>query len=248
MGDIMEMGKTTAVVLAAGKGKRMHTSVAKQFLKLRDKPVLYYSLKAFEDSDVDEIVLVAGSDQVEYCREHIVTKYHISKVVQVIEGGKERYDSVYRALKYIQGVDYVLIHDGARPFIMSQQIDHIIRQVKEYKACMFGTPVKETVKVVNREEYIESTLDRNTLWTAQTPQAFSYASIRKAYDLFNEEVNRDGLPVTDDAMVYETYLKKPVKMIQGDYHNLKITTVEDLILAKALMDDKRIIEKALDIM
>jgi 2-C-methyl-D-erythritol 4-phosphate cytidylyltransferase len=232
----MDKNRITAIVLAAGKGKRMNMPVAKQFLKLRDKPVLYYSLRAFEDSSVDEIILVTGSDQMEYCREHIVSLYNINKAVQIIEGGNERYSSVYQALKNVKNADYVLIHDGARPFITVEMIEYIIQQVKKYKACIIGTPVKETIKVVNQEGYIMSTPDRSNLWSAQTPQAFSYAALRRAYDLFYEKIDKSRLLVTDDAMVYETYMKKQVKMLKGDYRNLKITTEEDMIWAKVIVD------------
>lgn len=229
------MNKVTAIVLAAGQGKRMNSAVAKQFLMLSDKPVIYYSLKAFEESLVDEIILVTGDGQVDYCLNEIVGKYHLSKVVKVVEGGKERYDSVFQALINADKTDYVLIHDGARPFISSKLINGIIESVKEWKACILGMPVKETIKVVDDQGYITSTPNRNTLWAAQTPQAFDYASILKAYESFYGVKDRTSIAVTDDAMVYETFLKQPVRMIPGDYNNIKITTPEDLILAEELL-------------
>lgn len=234
MNGVIQMNKITAIILAAGQGKRMNSHVAKQFLVLQDKPVLYYSIKAFEESSVDEIILVTGDGQVEYCRE-IVEKYQFDKVIKVIEGGKERYDSVYQALLNIQSTDYVLIHDGARPFISKNLIETIIIEVKEVQACIIGTPVKETIKVVNAEGIIIATPNRDTLWAAQTPQAFDYILIKKAYDLFYLEENRGGIGITDDAMVYESYLKRPVKVLHGDYNNLKLTTPEDLILAEEIL-------------
>jgi len=227
--------RITAIVLAAGKGKRMNSSVAKQFLMLREKPVLYYSLKAFEESSVDDIILVTGSGQMEYCKESIVESYHMKKVSKIIEGGKERYDSVYKALISAETTDYVLIHDGARPFISVELIETIIEKVVEYKACIVGTPVKETIKIIDSEGYISATPNRNTLWTAQTPQAFEYISIKNAYDMFYKEGVMNGLIITDDAMIYDTYLKSPVKMLLGDYNNLKITTPEDLLLAEEIL-------------
>lgn len=229
------MNKIVAIILAAGQGKRMNSQVAKQFLVLQDKPVLYYSLQAFEQSSVDEIILVTGNGQVEYCRKHIVNQYHFKKVSNIIEGGKERYDSVYKALLNTENADYVLIHDGARPFISTELIETVIQQVIIDKACIVGTPVKETIKIVDPEGIITSTPNRNTLWSAQTPQAFEYTSIRKAYDLFNEEEDKDLVGITDDAMVYENYRKCPVKIILGDYNNLKLTTPEDLILAEEMI-------------
>jgi 2-C-methyl-D-erythritol 4-phosphate cytidylyltransferase len=235
MGVIMKR-KVTAVILAAGQGKRMNSPVAKQFLILREKPVIYYSLKAFEESGADDIVLVTGEGQAEYCRESIVGLFHIRKVSHVIEGVKERYDSVYRALNCMDDTDYVLIHDGARPFISPDLINTVIERVMEQKACIVGTPVKETIKIADAQGYITATPNRNTLWTAQTPQAFEYSSIKRAYDMFHADVYKEELGITDDAMVYETYLKLPVKILKGDYNNLKITTPEDMVLADKILE------------
>ncbi len=226
--------KFTAIILAAGQGKRMNSPVAKQFLTLQERPVLYYALKAFEESKVDEIILVTGQGQVDYCKEKIVEYYQIKKVVTIVEGGTERYDSVYRALECIGDTDYVLIHDGARPFIKSELINKILDQVVIHKACIIGTPVKETIKVINEDGYITATPNRNSLWSAQTPQAFEYTAIKKAYDFLYAENDKNGLGITDDAMVYETFLKSPVKILMGDYNNLKITTPEDLIPAEQM--------------
>lgn len=226
----------TAIILAAGQGKRMNSQVAKQFLMLEDKPVIYYSLKAFEDSDIDRIILVTSEDQVEYCRTNIVKHYGFQKVTDVIAGGKERYNSVYNALLKIEMTNYVLIHDGARPFISQDMIKTIMDQVILNKACLIGTPVKETIKVVDSSCFITETPNRQTLWAAQTPQAFEYTSIKKAYDLFQQEVNPDSCGITDDAMVFEAYCRLPVKMIMGDYNNIKLTTPEDLMLAKGIIN------------
>jgi len=227
--------RITAIVLAAGQGKRMNSPVAKQFLILREKPVLYYSLKAFEESSVDDIILITSSGQVEYCRDNIVELYHMKKVTKIIEGGKERYDSVYKALKSVDATDYVLIHDGARPFISIELIETLIKKVVEYKACIVGTPVKETIKMIDAEGYITATPNRNMLWSAQTPQAFEYIAIKNAYDILYKEEVMNRSSITDDAMVYATYLKSPIKMLLGDYNNLKITTPEDLLLAQEIL-------------
>ncbi|HKL99082.1 MAG TPA: 2-C-methyl-D-erythritol 4-phosphate cytidylyltransferase [Mobilitalea sp.] len=231
----MKTNKITGIIVAAGQGKRMNSPVAKQFLTLLGRPVLYYSLKAFEQSSVDEIILVTGDSQVEYCKENIIEKYHINKVSRVMEGGLERYDSVYRALSGMDEADYVLIHDGARPFITTELIEKVIKTVVEHKACIVGTPVKETIKVVSQEGFITATPNRDSLWTAQTPQAFAFQSIKKAYEMLymEESVHRH---ITDDAMVYESYVKDTVMMVPGDYSNLKITTPEDLTLAQGLAE------------
>lgn len=234
--------KITAIVLAAGQGTRMNASVAKQFLTLRDKPVLFYSLKAFEDSVVDDIILVTGKEQVEYCKS-IVKQYELIKVSCIIEGGKERYDSVYQGLLRADDTDYVLIHDGARPFITPELIKEIIDQVRITKACLIGTQVKETIKMINSEGVVISTPDRNTLWAAQTPQAFQYDSIMMSYQSFYKEPDKERLGITDDAMLYELYRKLPVKMLQGDYRNIKLTTPEDLLLAEKILDQMKEINK-----
>jgi 2-C-methyl-D-erythritol 4-phosphate cytidylyltransferase len=230
------MSRVTAIVLAAGQGKRMNTSVAKQFLILQDKPVIYYSLRAFELSGVDEIILVTGEGQVDYCKREIVELYHIKKVVAIIEGGKERYDSVYQGLMHAKTSDYVLIHDGARPFITTELINGMIECVKESKACIIGVPVKETIKVVDDNGAIITTPNRNTLWVAQTPQAFEYEGIRQAYENYYQEKDTKNVMVTDDAMLYETYGKSPVIILSGDYNNIKLTTPEDLLLAERIMN------------
>ena len=160
----METGKKevfAAVVLAAGRGKRMESSVHKQYLLLHEKPVLYYALKAFEESPVQEIVLVVGKGEIEYCQKEIVEKYGFQKISHIIEGGAERYPSVYCGLKAIKGADYVLIHDGARPFFDEEIIKRNIQAVREYQACVAGMPVKDTIKISDEEEFAAATPDRS---------------------------------------------------------------------------------------
>lgn len=223
-----------AIILAAGQGRRMGLPVAKQFLDLCGKPLIYYSLKAFEDSKADEIILVTGKEQLDYCRS-LVSEYNLAKVSEVVEGGKERYDSVYNALVSIRRADYVLVHDGARPFITVERINAIVDAVVEFKACIFGTPVKETIKITDDSGFIVKTPSRRSLWTAQTPQAFDYQLIKKAYDLFYAE-GKNEFDITDDSMLYERYIGSKVKILEGDYNNIKVTTPEDLLLAKRLAE------------
>ena len=225
----------TAIILAAGQGKRMNMLVAKQFIMLNGKPVLYYSVKAFEESRVDEIILICGQGQVDYCEEKIVNTYGFKKVKRIIEGGMERYDSVYKGLTETGHTDYVLIHDGARPFISVSLINEVIETVQECKACIVAAPVKDTIKIVDGNGWVKDTPDRNLLWAAQTPQAFEYASIKKAYEsLFASDKSlREN--ITDDAMVYDMFTHLPVKVVKGDYYNIKITTPEDLIFANGII-------------
>ena len=233
----METGKKevfAAVVLAAGRGKRMESSVHKQYLVLHEKPVLYYALKAFEESPVQEIVLVVGKGEIEYCQKEIVEKYGFQKISHIIEGGAERYHSVYCGLKAIKGADYVLIHDGARPFLDEEIIKRNIQAVREYQACVAGMPSKDTVKIVDENDFAVNTPERRFVWCIQTPQVFETALIRHAYfKLMENEENETG--ITDDAMVVERMENCAVKLVEGSYENIKITTPEDLILAESLI-------------
>lgn len=231
--------KNVAIVLAAGQGKRMHSSVHKQYLLLRDKPVIYYSLKAFQNIPfIEEIVLVTGKDEEEYCRAEIVEKFHFTKVTRIVEGGRERYHSVANALKVIEGAGYVFIHDGARPFLTEEILMRAYQAVKEHHACVVGMPVKDTIKIADENRFAKQTPDRNTLWQVQTPQVFSTALAKEAYDrllLKEEELIAQGIRITDDAMVVETLLAHPVKLVEGSYENIKITTPEDLRIAEAFL-------------
>ena len=228
----METQKYAAIVLAAGSGKRMNSKVHKQYLIIQDRPVLYYSLKAFEDSAVDEIVLVVGKGEEEFCRREIVDKYGISKVKAIVEGGKERYHSVFEGLKQTSDADYVLIHDGARPFVNQDIIRRCMQEVQKYQACVVGMPVKDTIKIADEEGYAKQTPDRKNVWMIQTPQTFSYALIYEAYE---EMLKTEDTAITDDAMVLERIKGKKSKLIEGSYRNIKITTPEDLLIANVYL-------------
>ncbi|MGI5948586.1 MAG: 2-C-methyl-D-erythritol 4-phosphate cytidylyltransferase [Lachnospiraceae bacterium] len=228
------MAKSAAIVLAAGQGKRMQSHVQKQFLLLNDRPLITYALEAFENSPVDQIILVTGSDEIRYCRDEIAEKYGFSKVTKVIAGGRERYHSVYEGLKAVEGAEYVLIHDGARPLLNQEIISRALEGAKEYGACVVGMPVKDTIKASGADGFVASTPDRSTLWQIQTPQAFFYPWIFQAYEkLFSREEYQQG--VTDDAMVLEAMTSHKVKLIEGSYFNIKVTTPEDMAVAEALL-------------
>ncbi|BBF44355.1 2-C-methyl-D-erythritol 4-phosphate cytidylyltransferase [Lachnospiraceae bacterium KM106-2] len=220
------MSKVVAIVLAGGKGKRMNSDIAKQYMLIGDKPVLYYTIKAFEESNVDEIVVVA--DDIEYCKNHIVNQYGFRKVSHLVTGGKERYDSVSNGLDSIYSADYVLIHDGARPCIKPEVINKSIDCVKEDKAVVVAVPVKDTIKVV-KEGVIDHTPNRSLLWSVQTPQCFEFGLIKNAYDLLKETPNK---LITDDAMVLEEMTGRKASVLMGDYTNIKVTTPEDIEIAK----------------
>ncbi len=227
----------TAIVLSAGQGKRMETSTQKQYLELEGKPIIYYSLKVFEDSQIiDDIVLVVGEGQKEYVCEEILNKYGFSKVRAVVYGGKERYDSVWQgilALTAQQG--YVFIHDGARPFVDEDILNRAYDTVIRYGACAAGMPSKDTIKLVDDESFTVKTPKRKYMWVVQTPQVFESSLITDAYSKLMRE---DSANVTDDAMVVEQMMKVPVKLFEGSYENIKITTPEDLEVASALLKRK----------
>lgn len=232
--------KTTAIVLAGGSGKRMNSTVKKQFLMLKDKPLLYYSLKAFEDSFIDSVILVASGEDMEYCRKEIVQKYRFNKVEKIVEGGKERYHSVINGVMAAPVCDYIFIHDGARPFITGSILERLFEEVKISKACVAGMPVKDTIKIADSQGYIETTPKRDLVWMIQTPQVFSYELIYRAYDILQKEESRllnEGISITDDAMVVETLLGEKVKLVEGSYRNIKITTPEDLSVAEGFLQD-----------
>lgn len=223
------MSRITAIVLAAGKGSRMNSDVPKQYMELCGKPVLYYSLQAFQESCVDDIVLVTAGADVEYCRQQIVERYQLTKVHSIVAGGAERYWSVQNGLCAAEGAEYVLIHDGARPCITQQIIENSIHEVMQDGACTVGVPVKDTIKRVDEQGYGVETPARKYLWQIQTPQSFAYKDIMEAY---RKMKTLDFAGVTDDTMILERFMGIPCKVIMGDYCNLKITTPDDLSLAE----------------
>lgn len=227
----MKEKKISAILLAAGTGSRMKSKQKKQFMELNGLPLICYALSVFEKSIVDEVILVTSKEDIDFCKQEIVEKYHYSKVKQIVAGREERYLSVYEGLKAIEQADYVMIHDGARPFIRDIDIKHIIDTLRDGYACVLGMPVKDTIKIVKTDQIVHKTPPRESLWTIQTPQSFPYVIIKEAYD----KAIKEGIEnLTDDAMVMEKTLHQPVKVIEGSYNNIKITTPEDIALAQAI--------------
>lgn len=231
--------KTAAIVLAAGSGSRMHSNVKKQYMEINGKPLIYYALKAFEDSFTDEVVLVVSPGDIDYCKREIVDKFGFTKVKSIVEGGAERYDSVRFGLHAISDdTDYVMIHDGARPFVTEDIMKRSVDAARENMACVVGMPVKDTIKVADENGFAKETPDRKTLWMIQTPQTFEYSLIRKLYDKLEEdkeEIKAKGINITDDAMVVETFSDVKVKLVEGSYNNIKVTTPEDIGIAQAIL-------------
>ncbi len=229
-----------AVVLAAGQGKRMGTSVQKQYIELEGKPLIYYALRTFQESEIiDAVVLVVGKGQVSYAENEIRLKYDFSKVRAIVEGGKERYDSVWKGLKAVdlkQEDSYIFIHDGARPFVDEGILRRGYETVEQFRACVAGVPSKDTVKVADQDGFAVNTPERKYVWIIQTPQVFEKSLIMEAYARLMEEEHAD---VTDDAMAVERMMKLPVKLFEGSYQNVKITTPEDLEIAKVFLRTKK---------
>ena len=242
-------GRNTAVVLAAGSGSRMKAGVAKQFLELAGKPLIYYALRTVEDSAViDDCILVTGENDMEKMQRDIVERFGFQKVRAIIAGGNERCYSVANAMRWLskqggsgQG-DYVFIHDGARPFLTEEILERTYEAAKECGACVAAMPSKDTVKLIDEEGFAAETPARKSVWTVQTPQTFERELIIDAYARFEAAAGgseeRGKAMVTDDAGVVETYPERKVKLVEGAYSNLKVTTPEDLIIAEAFLHSK----------
>ena len=230
--------KTVAIVLAAGSGSRMNADVKKQFLELAGKPILYYSLNAFQNSFIDEIILVTSKEDIELCKNEIVKKYDFNKVRCIVEGGRERYHSVMHGLKMIQSCDYVYVHDAARPLVDEEMLERLKAGVEEFGSAVAAVETKDTIKIVDNENYVISTPSRNTVWIIQTPQVFKFSTITDAYERLHmrlQNISAEDIHITDDAMVVENFTNSKVKLIKGSYKNIKITTPEDMLVAERFL-------------
>ena len=233
--------KTVAIVLAAGSGSRMNADVKKQFLELAGKPILYYSLNAFQNSFIDEIILVTSKEDIEFCKNEIVKKYDFNKVRCIVEGGRERYHSVMHGLKMIQSCDYVYVHDAARPLVDEEMLERLKAGVEEFGSAVAAVETKDTIKIVDNENYVISTPSRNTVWIIQTPQVFRFTTITEAYERLRmrlQNISAEDIHITDDAMVVENFTNSKVKLIEGSYKNIKITTPEDIVVAERFLADE----------
>ena len=240
----------SAIVLAGGSGSRMNSSTAKQYMDLCGLPVVVHALQTFQRSEVvDEIVLVARLEDMEYARTELVQRYGLTKVSTIVAGGKERFDSVWQGILATgadrqesapngsdvsgdrSGQDIIMIHDGARPLVSPEMIRASVEAAPTYGACTVAVPVKDTIKVV-RDGFGADTPDRSEMYQVQTPQTFRREVITAAHEAFRKDP-RPG--ITDDTMLVEEYLLRQVYIVPGDYRNLKITTPEDLAIAEALI-------------
>jgi 2-C-methyl-D-erythritol 4-phosphate cytidylyltransferase len=255
--------KNTAIILAAGQGKRMGAATPKQYLELAGKPLLYYSLHACMSApEIANIVLVVGAGEEEDVKKEVVERWcgggreaggggltdvvnisggvQVGRLTDIVKGGRERYHSVYQGLctAGAQDSDFIFIHDAARPFVDGDIIRRAAEAVQHSPAVVVGVPVRDTIKRADHEDMVCETLPRESLWAVQTPQAFAAPLIRAAYQTLIER-EEEGLPlgaiITDDAMVVETFSTARVQLVRGSERNLKITTPEDLQVAEAMI-------------
>lgn len=241
--------RCTAIVLAAGSGSRMHSSMPKQFMSLGGRPLICHALQAIEESPIiDDCILVVAERDEDYVRIHILEKYGFRKVVSLVSGGDERYLSVGKALRVLEmgkmpvpnRDGYVFIHDGARPFLTQRILQDTYEAVEKYHACVAAIPSKDTVKIADEEGFAVKTPDRKNVWSIQTPQVFDVELIVDAYRMLEanqERLKKEGIMVTDDAGVVELFTSRKVKLVKGSYENIKITTWEDMKVAEAFLKE-----------
>jgi 2-C-methyl-D-erythritol 4-phosphate cytidylyltransferase len=234
----MSIRKAFALIPAAGMGKRMGASINKQYLQLDGLPIVARTISVFEQSPlIEAIYLVIPADEIPYCREHVVAACGFRKVVEIVAGGRERQHSVMNGLhamrRNVDDGDVVLIHDGVRPLITPQLVSESIEAARIGDGALVAVPVKDTIKTV-RDGIVMDTPPREMLWQAQTPQAFCFAKIYDAHRAAEQE----GFLGTDDASLVERR-GGVVRVVRGDYRNIKITTPEDLVLAGAFLAGER---------
>ena len=228
------------MIPAAGSGVRMGTDQAKQFLSLDGRPVVAVTLQAFQlCTAVTAIILVVPPADLEYCQKEIVQKFKLDKVKKVVPGGEKRQESVRLGIEATNGeYGLVVIHDGVRPMITPEFIAGVIEAAQDHRAVITGLRAKETVKEVNSLNEVVDTYDRDSVWFIQTPQAFHYEDISTAH----KTALRDGYgEATDDSILIER-LGIPVKVVEGSERNIKVTTPNDLELARFLMSQMSIFE------
>ncbi len=224
--------RVAALIPAAGRGRRMGAEKPKAFLSLGGVPILAHTLKRFEECRlVDEVLPLVPSGEGVFWAEEIVRRFGFKKMPRILPGGEERQDSVFVGLKAVQGrADWVIIHDGARPFVPPELIERALSELSRSQAVVAALPAYETLKEVSPGKEVLRTVDRSPLWMIQTPQAFAFPVIFRAH----EKARQDCFVGTDDSSLVER-LGIPVRIIQGSKFNFKITTSEDLAIAEAFL-------------
>jgi 2-C-methyl-D-erythritol 4-phosphate cytidylyltransferase len=221
------------IIPAAGQGKRMGAGKNKLLLELNSIPVFIHSLKVFEEDELCDGIILAIHPQDEAEFNSLLKKYGVKKVLELVPGGKERQDSIYNALKTVKGDGIILVHDAARPFIRKEHIHGLLDTALETGAAIIGVQAKDTMKTV-RDDVVMATVERSSLWAVQTPQAFRFSVLYRAY----EQAEKDGFIGTDDSSLVER-ISHPVTMVEGDYDNIKLTTQEDLFFAQAILQKRQ---------
>ena len=232
--------KATVLVPAAGMGRRMGGDLSKQFLDLAGRPILAHTLSLFDRHPlIEHIYPIVPPHEISFCHQQIIGPFNFTKVRRIVAGGAQRQDSVHNGLQALveDGLDQpervILIHDGVRPLFNTGLLEELTRIIVAQGACVVGVPVKDTIKEVIGG-LISGTPERNRLWQAQTPQGFQFQLIREAF----RRAEMEGFAGTDDASLLE-WMGQPVAILQGDYHNIKVTTPDDLVVATALLDSLR---------
>lgn len=224
----------TVIVVAGGSGTRMDAPMKKQYLLLDGVPILRRTIDAFVfNNSIDRVCLVVPEEDILFCNDNILKKYSTKKKITVTAGGVERQQSAYNGLTYYNDHcddDIILIHDGVRPLIDQRDIDACVKGAEKYGSAIIGIPAFDTIKKINSDANVENTLERETIWMAQTPQAFKYKILIKAYNNALEK----KISGTDDSSLVELIGEK-VKIIEGRRSNIKITTKEDMAIAETLI-------------
>ncbi len=222
----------TALIPSAGLGLRMGGETRKQYIRIGENPITVQTLLRFQSfAQVNRIILMVPEKDMEFCKREIISRYNIRKVHKVIAGGKERQDSVYNGIRALEGdEDFVMVHDGVRPFVTKTMVEESIKAASESGAAIVAIPAKDTIKSVSEEGMVEGTVDRSKLWQVQTPQTFRREIIAKAY----EEAMSVNFYGTDDASLVERMGGK-VQVVRGSEFNIKITTPNDLVLAEGII-------------
>ncbi len=231
--------KTDAVIVSAGKGQRFMSGAKKQFHLLSGRPILAHTLDRFESCRmIRSIVLVVAPEDMDYCLKEIVEKLDYAKVSQIVPGGRVRQESVRNGINSIPAdSEIIVIHDGVRPFVTIEMIERSIKTAAQFGSVVTAVPAKDTIKVVDREGIVAETLDRASLWQIQTPQTFKASLIREAH----QRAAKDHFVGTDDASLVER-LGLKVHVAPGSYENIKITTPEDYLIARAFLEAKEFSE------
>ena len=224
--------KVAAIIPAAGKGRRMGHPFPKHYIRLEDRPILAYTIEAFEKcAGVNQVFVVVRSGEEEYCLKEVVERYGFKKVLKIVIGGERRQDSVYNGIKELdEDTDIVVVHDGVRPFVSPELINETVKLAMYVDGVVAALPVKDTIKEISPDGFIKGTPERESLWNAQTPQTFKKRIIEEAF----ERAFTDNFSGTDESSLVER-LGGRVKIIEGSHENIKITTKEDLLLAEFIL-------------